>query len=92
MALVSNVQRAYPPNYGVNPCSLAKWPRPVARSTADRGVNRVLIDADLHQGNVRRESGEGNNRSVARPVDGRSRYGFGPGRHDLPTDRQRCHP
>ena len=39
---------------------------------------------------VRRESGRGQGTGVARPVDGRSRYGFGPGRDDIPTDRQRC--
>jgi hypothetical protein len=45
----------------------------------------------LHpQGNVRRESGRGHGKGVARPVNGRSRYGFGPGRHDIPADRQRC--
>ena len=39
---------------------------------------------------VRPESRRGQGTGVARPMDGRPRHGFGPGRHDLPTDRQRC--
>jgi hypothetical protein len=38
-----NVQRAYPSDYRVNAYSLANRPRPVARSTAERGLNRVLV-------------------------------------------------